>query len=204
VLLDTEPLYTEATQQVISPFGKVFEWSVKGHMIGRSSVEGARYLVRALDLPISPEEFLRQRRPRLEALFGAAPEIPGARAFVEELWQRRIPAALATSSERALYELKTARHSWFAGFAATVCGDDPRLSALKPAPDIFLTAAAELGVAPEHCLVFEDSLAGVSAARAAGMQVVALPDPNMDASRYADADLVIQSYSDITLADLGF
>jgi pseudouridine 5'-phosphatase len=204
VLLDSEPIYTKATQQVIGPFGKVFDWSIKGDMIGRSSLEGARHLIRTLDLPLTPEEYLRRRRPILEALFREVIEIPGARRFVESLRERGTVLAVATSSESALYRLKTAHHLWFAHFSVIVCGDDPRVTRLKPAPDVFLVTAQLLGVSPERCLVFEDSLAGVSAARAAGMQVVALPDPAMDKSRYAEADLVISGYDELTAADIGF
>ena len=203
VLLDSEPIYTEATRQVIAPYGKVFDWSIKADIIGRSSREGARHIVRVLDLPITPEDYLRRRRPLLEALFPQVREIPGARLFVETLRARGVPLAVATSSETALYRLKTAHHTWFEHFSVVVCGDDPRIARLKPDPDVFLVTARELGVAPERCLVFEDSLAGVSAARAAGMQVVALPDPAMDRSRYGEADLVIGGYEELTPADIG-
>ena len=111
---------------------------------------------------------------------------------------------MATSSERHLFDLKTQRHvEWFAIFRAVVTGDDPRVKAGKPAPDIFQRAAEDLGVEPADCLVFEDAPAGVAAALAAGMQVVALPDPGMDRSRYRDATLVIASFDDVSPEDLG-
>lgn len=205
VLLDTEPLYTQATQEIVAEHGAVFDWSVKGDMIGRSALDGAEYLVDRLGIraSLSPEEYLRRRKPRLDALFPTAREITGARAFVEELLASGVPLGLATSSERYQFELKTSRHGWFDGFRAVVCGDDPRIGALKPAPDIFLVTAAELRESPEDCLVFEDSLAGVESARRAGMQVVALPDPAMDASRYTEAHVVVRSYGEIVPADLG-
>ncbi|MCA9597586.1 MAG: HAD-IA family hydrolase [Myxococcales bacterium] len=202
VLLDTEPLYTEATQAIVGELGKTFDWSVKGDMIGRSALDGARYLAEKLALPISPEEYLRRRKPILDALFTTAREMAGARSLVEML-QERVPVALATSSTREQFELKTGHHDWFSDFDTIVCGDDPRVKALKPAPDIFLVTARELSVAPESCLVFEDSLAGVAAARAAGMQVIAMPDPEMDASRYTEAHWVIERLGDVSLADLG-
>ncbi len=203
VLLDTEPLYTEATRRIVEPYGKVFDWTVKGEMMGRGSLESARYLIAALGLPLSPEEYLARRRPLLEELFATAGEMPGAQAFVRQLHGQGVPMALATSSERSLCALKIARHGWFSSFQAIVCGDDPNVARLKPAPDIFLVAARALGALPEQCLVFEDSLAGVEAARAATMQVIALPDRNMDHARFENADLVIGSYEELSLADLG-
>jgi pseudouridine 5'-phosphatase len=203
VLLDTEPLYTRATQEIVAEWGKLFDWSIKGDMIGRSALDGARYLVDALELPVRPEEYLARRKPLLDALFPTAEPIAGARELVELLFDRGVPLAVATSSDSYQYRLKTTRHGWFSRFRAVVCGDDPRVGRLKPSPDIFLIAAREVGAEPARCLVFEDSLAGVAAARAAGMPVVALPDPNMDASRYQDADLVLASYAELELADLG-
>jgi pseudouridine-5'-monophosphatase len=203
VLLDTEPLYTEATRRIVEPYGKVFDWSVKGEMMGRGSLESARYLIAALELPLSPEAYLAQRKPILEELFAEAAELPGAQALVRALHAHGIPMALATSSERSLCALKIARHGWFSSFQAVVCGDDPSVARLKPAPDIFLVAARALDAPPEQCLVFEDSLAGVEAARAANMQVVALPDRNLDRARFTHADLVIGSYEELSLRDLG-
>ena len=100
--------------------------------------------------------------------------------------------------------VKTRQHrAWMSLFAAVVCGDDPRVKRGKPAPDIFLAAARDLGADPETCLVFEDSPFGVRAALAAGMQVVAMPDPNMDRARYADAHLVVDGFHACSLEDLG-
>lgn len=203
VLLDTEPLYTRATQQVVEPYGKVFDWSVKGEIIGRDALDGARHAVQSLELPISPEEYLARREPILRELFREAEEYPGARHFVERLAERGVPMAIATSSEQDLCRLKIARHPWFSSFSAVVCGDDPRIQRLKPAPDIFLVAATELGAPPEECVVFEDSPAGVEAALRAGMQVVALPDPGMEHSRYAAAQIVIGGFGEIQPEDLG-
>ena len=204
VLLDTEAFYTEVTQEICGAYGKVFDWSIKRNMIGRPSLESAQYLVEALSLPIAAEEYLERRGTRLEELFAGSREQPGAEAFVRALAARRIPIAVATSSEKRLFELKTGLHGdWFGCFDAVVVGDDPRVKAGKPAPDIFLVAAADLGLEPASCVVFEDAPAGLQAARAAGMQVVALPDPQMDRAPYAAADLIIESFTNITPDDLG-
>ena len=80
-----------------------------------------------------------------------------------------------------------------------MCGDDADAGRHKPDPDIFLAAARRLEAPPTTCLVFEDSLAGVAAARAAGMQVVARVDPNLDLARFCEADLAIRSYAELDL-----
>lgn len=204
VLLDTERFYTEVTQAIVGRFGKTFDWKIKSNMIGRQAIESARYLVRALALPITPEEYLREREAGLEVLMPTAEAMPGARELTQALAARGLPQAVATSSSRRFFELKTTRHrDWFAVFAAVIVGDDPRLAHGKPAPDIFLLAARDLGAEPARCLVIEDSPAGVAAAHAAGMQVVVVPDPAMDRTRYARADLVVDSLGELNPDDLG-
>jgi pseudouridine-5'-monophosphatase len=203
VLLDTEDLYTHATQQIVGRYGKIYDWSVKGNMIGRPAIDSARYLVQALSLPISPEAYLEERAVMFEELMPTAEAMPGARALTAALEAEGIPMAVATSSTRAMFELKTTRHrEWFGRFGAVVLGDDPRVRRGKPAPDIFLVAADAIGAAPSDCVVVEDAPAGVAAARAAGMRVVAVPDPGMDRLRFADADLVVASLVDLTVNEL--
>jgi len=194
LLLDTERFYTEVTQQIVGRWGKIFDWSVKSHMVGRPAIESARYLVATLELPITAEDYLREREGMLEALMPTAEPMPGAVELTAALAARGVPQAVATSSGRRLFDLKTERHrDWFARFDALVLGDDPRIARGKPAPDIFLLAASELGAAPQDCVVLEDAPSGVAAARAAGMQVVAVPYPGMDAAKLADADAVVGS-----------
>ncbi|HEY7372515.1 MAG TPA: HAD-IA family hydrolase [Polyangia bacterium] len=205
VLLDTEPLYTDATARVAARFGKVYDWSIKRDCIGRGTLDAARIIVDALALPLSPEALVDERDRLLVDLFARAPAIAGAEAFTRALAARGIPLAIATSTEAPLFAIKAAPHrDWLAIFQAAVCGDDPRVARAKPAPDIFLAAARDLGAAPESCLVFEDSPFGVEAARAAGMQVVALPDPAMDGARYAAADAVVSGFAALTVERLGF
>lgn len=205
VLLDTEPLYTQATAAVAARFGKRYDWTIKSECIGRGTLEAARLIVDALGLPLSPEELVRERDRTLIPLLATAPALPGAAALTGALAARGVPMAIATSTESRLYAVKATGHrAWLAIFRAVVCGDDPRVRRPKPAPDIFLAAAADLAADPGDCLVFEDSPFGVQAARAAGMQVVALPDPAMDRSRYRDAHLVVGGFRELTLAALGF
>ena len=194
LLLDTEPVYTAATQQVVGRYGRTFDWSVKSRMIGRPASQSARILVEALELPISPADYLEAREAIMLELFPHVPALPGARRLVEHLARHDVPRALATSSTRAHFEVKSNRHmDWFEHFQAIVTGDDPEAGAGKPAPDIFLAAANDLGVEPARCLVFEDAPSGLEAARAAGMSVVCVPDPAMDRELFAEADEVLGS-----------
>ena len=194
VLLDTERLYTQATQQIVGRFGKTFDWSVKGNMIGRPALDSARYLVETLALPLTPEAYLEERAVIFEELMPTAAAMPGARELTDALVARGIPIAIASSSSRAMFDLKTTRHrDWFATFDIIVLGDDPQVKNGKPAPDIFLVAAQALGANPLDCVVVEDAPAGVQAARAAGMRVVAVPDIGMDRCRFTDAHRVVQS-----------
>jgi pseudouridine-5'-monophosphatase len=194
LLLDTEIIYTRVTQQIVGRFGKVFDWSVKANMIGRGSGESSRYLVQALDLPITAEQYLAERDVLLREAFPACEPLPGVARLLRHLNRHGVPMAVATSSDRDLYDLKVRRHGeLFSLFDTVVTGDDPEVTRAKPAPDIFLAAARRLCANPAECLVFEDAPSGLEAARAAGMAVVAVPDPNMDRDRYADAREVLTS-----------
>lgn len=198
VLLDTERLYTEATQAVVGEFGKTFDWALKVQMMGRHEGEAAQLLVETLALPISAEEYLRRQLPIAEQLFRSAVEVPGAAAFVAQLSERGHTLAVGTSSTRRLYDLKTSHLAWFSAFSAVISGDHPDVRHLKPAPDIFLAAARAIGGEPARCLVIEDSPAGVLAARAAGMSVIAIPDPALPKERFSQANWIVANYVELT------
>ncbi len=204
VLLDTELIYTEVTQEIVGRWGKAYDWSIKSQMVGRPSIESARYLVDTLDLPIEPEQYLQEREVIFQTRMPKAEPMPGAVELVRALAGRGVPIAVATSSHRDMFDLKTRRHKeWFSLFDRIILGDDPRLERGKPAPDIFLLAASELGADPTTCLVFEDAPAGVDAALAAGMLVVALPDPGIDASLLAQAHHITPSLESISADAIG-
>jgi pseudouridine-5'-monophosphatase len=189
LLLDTEGIYTEVTQLIADRYGRTFDWSMKQNTIGLGAYELASYIVQAVGLPMSPEAFLQERTPLMNARFPQAAAMAGAQALVRHLSDHGVPIAVGTSSSRHYFELKTTRHrDWFALFDAIVTADDPQVGAAKPAPDIFLVAAERLGVAPADCLVFEDSPFGITAAKAAGMYAVAIPDSAMPQEKFLHAD----------------
>ena len=197
LLLDTEGIYTEVTQQIVGEYGKVFDWSVKEKIIGRRSIQAAEIIVESLDLPISPQDYLDSRKDVLQEKFKDTEALPGAKEMTTHFFKLGIPQALATSSSSPMFEAKFEKHKkWFSQFTQIVRGDDPELKEGKPAPDIFLLAAKRLGVDPAECLVFEDAPTGTEAALAAGMSVVVVPDPNMDHCHYKNASQIISSLKD--------
>ncbi|HRC63162.1 MAG: HAD-IA family hydrolase [Dehalococcoidia bacterium] len=194
VLLDTEPHYTAASTEVCRRYGREFTYAHKSRMLGRRALAAADWLVAELGLPLTGEAFLLEREPILDALFATAGPMPGAFELTAHLSAGGVPHAVASSSSRRNFAIKTAAHAdWFARFNAVVLGDDPEVHEGKPAPDIFLVAARRLGAPPEACLVVEDSPAGVAAARAAGMRVVCVPDHNIEAALFPPADEVLPS-----------
>ncbi len=204
LLLDTEIIYTEVTQSIVGRFGKIFDWSIKGNMIGLPSLSAARYLIAELDLPISAATYLQERKQLLQAKFPGCKAMPGAEKLIRHLHSHDVPIAVATSSDRALFEAKTSSHkNWFKLFDAVVTSDDPEVRHGKPAADIFNVAASRLDADPENTLVFEDAPSGLAAGIAAGMRVIVVPDPNMDPSRYPGAVRIYDSLDQFNPCDFG-
>lgn len=197
LLLDTESIHAQVNQEVTSRYGKNFDKDIKCKITGRKSIDSATVIVELLELPVTPTEYLQQRNTLTYKRFPEAQPMPGAVRLTTHLYQNKIPQAVATSSSREPFNLKTKNHQeWFALFNDIIVGDDPNLKHGKPAPDIFLIAAKRLEVSPENCLVFEDSLAGMEAALAAGMSVVVVPDSDMDKSLFYPAHQILNSLTE--------
>lgn len=193
-LLDTEPSYLLAGTEIAERYGRVLTPAIREQMMGRPSIVSARIFVEALDVPITPEEFIALREARLEALFRACQPMPGALALSRHLHAHGIPQAIATSSTRRTLAHKVVAHGeWIATFGAVVTSDDVEHG--KPAPDIFLRAAEHIGATPASTLVFEDAPLGVEAALAAGMHVIAIPEEAYR-DRVGAAHLVLDSLDD--------
>ncbi len=204
VLLNTEIYYTEAIQHIAQRYGKKLDWELKSRMIGRQAVVAGQVFIDALQLPITTDEYIEQRDQILTRLFPKAEPMAGAQELTQRMHHLGIPQAIATSSPTPAFKLKMQRHqAWLHVFDTIVRGDDPNIKACKPAPDIFLRAAANLNADPKHCLVFEDSPAGIEAAKTAGMSVIALTDPNMNPDIYRDADEQITSFNAFQPAQWG-
>ncbi|RMF21137.1 MAG: HAD family hydrolase [Cyanobacteria bacterium J083] len=204
LLLDTESLHKQVNETIAQRYGKIFDNSVRVQMIGRPTFDSAQVIVKHLALPISPAAYLEQRNELLYQLYPQAQPLPGAKELTCHFAQHQIPQAIATSSSCSHFEKKMKQYDkWLELFDCLVLGDDPAIKQGKPAPDIFLLAAARLKADPNNCLVFEDSVAGMKAAIAAGMSVVVVPDADFDRNLFTQADLVLNSLEEFNPGDWG-
>ncbi|XP_050304942.1 probable pseudouridine-5'-phosphatase isoform X3 [Anthonomus grandis grandis] len=207
ILLDTEPLYTKAIQNVVGRYGKTFTWEHKSQMMGLQTAESSKFIVKALDLPITWEEYNSIILEEYKITLANPEIIPGAKRLVHHLSKHNIPISVATSSSQDSFELKSAKHKdFFKLFDHIVCGgSDPEVKQGKPAPDIFLVSASRFPDKPnpEKCLVFEDAPNGVQAAVNAGMQVVMCPDENVPSELRKNATMVVNSLDDTPVEAFG-
>lgn len=189
LMVDSEPLWFEVEREFFRRRGGEWTEELAHACIGQGLANTLRVMSDLLgeELPYGPS------RDELHAAFEAG--VPSLRlqpGCLELLQAAHGGAALAvaSSSSRRLVSavieaLDVARY-----FGAVVSGSD--VARLKPAPDVFLAAAERLGVPPSHCVVLEDSLAGVKAGRAAGMTTIAVPERGHE--RFAgEADHVVSS-----------
>ncbi len=121
---------------------------------------------------------------------------PGAQELIERLYEAGIPMGVASSSSHRWVDNWLNKLGVMPYFKTVVCRDDGL--AVKPAPDLFLRAAQNLGIAPESCLVLEDSQNGVVAAVSAGMKVIAIPNRVTQEADFSKATLVINAIAALT------
>jgi len=176
VLLDTESLTFRLGVEVMAEMGLTLTREIYVDTLGRTwgdtQVIYRRHFGPELDMDVLRRRSVKAEKAHAERY--GYDIMPGVLTLLNWLEAHGIPVAVATSSARARAEEKLSRSGLRERFAAIIGGD--QVSRSKPEPDIYLAAAKALGLPPEDCAVFEDSPAGVCAARAAGMAVAMVPD----------------------------
>jgi len=198
LLLDSEQVWDAAREQLVRERGGRWHDGAQRDMMGMSSPEWSRYMHDELGLPEPPEELNAEVVRRMESLYREhLPVLPGAREAVERL-AARWPLGLASSSNRELIDLALELMGMGRLFRATVSSEE--VARGKPAPDVYLEAARRLDVDPTRAAAIEDSHNGIRSAKAAGMRVVAIPNPHFppDEEALAQADAVLRSLDELT------
>ena len=165
--------------------------------MGMSSIEWSRRMRDSLGVPMEPEEISAAVVDKLERRYRErVPLLPHAVEAVRaaaEHW----PLAVASSANRPLIDLVLDLAGLGSLFRATVSSEEvPRG---KPAPDVYIEAAARLNAAPGACAAVEDSTNGIRSAKEAGMRVIAVPRPDFPPSgeELARADVVLDSLAQL-------
>jgi HAD superfamily hydrolase (TIGR01509 family) len=204
VLVDSEPAFHEAVNDLLSPTGKQVSWEDYLSLIGTSTSHTWRSVLRMVGLdPEEAQPYAERYGPKLLEVLGRKRELlPGVRALIDELRARGLPAGLATSSRREWVEALLGGVGLpLDTFDAVVWREQVERS--KPAPDLYLHAAELAGVAPALCIAIEDTPTGIAAARAAGMFAVQVRSASSALPPIEDADLVLDSLVDFPLELLG-
>lgn len=176
VLLDSEQVWDDARRDLVRATAGRWTDEATADMMGMSAPEWSRYVAERLGVPLAPDEIDREVVRRVVARYeDELPALPGAREAVRRM-ASAYPLGLATSSNRVVVDAVLAGLGVADAFRATVSSEE--VGPGKPAPDVYLEAARRLGRDPLACAAIEDSSNGLRAAAAAGMTVVAVPNPH--------------------------
>jgi beta-phosphoglucomutase len=202
VLVDSEPVHFRAMRDSLLPEGIAIERDeYAGHYMGYDDREAIRRALERHGVVGGPERVHAvavRKASGYGRLMAEIPFLPGAQPLVRAL-AARVPVGIASGARRTEIEGILTAAGLRDAFAAIVGAEDVRQG--KPHPEPYLAAMALLAsrapdLRPEQCVVFEDSVAGVAAARAAGMKVVAVTTSN-PAARLAAAHKVVASLEEI-------
>lgn len=176
LLVDSEPVWYEAEKEMIESFGYRYADEVREQTIGVRVDEFAEIIYRHYpkvgESPAAIIDEISRRVLRLPR--ESIPPRPGAEEILQFVAEREIPRAIASSSTQEVIEHFVHLQGWEALIPRRFSAEF--MARGKPAPDIYLHAAREIGIAPERCLALEDSPAGTQAAIAAGMTCYTVPD----------------------------
>jgi HAD superfamily hydrolase (TIGR01509 family) len=197
VQVDSESLHAIAFERLLEEFGAVAPPDADQAFRGLDDRAIFAAVRESLGLPLDLDELIARRtRHFLDVLAESDLEpMDGLLPLFDDLDRHGIPFALGSSSVIEIVEAVLAKLGTRHRFGAIVTSSD--VARGKPAPDIYLEAAARLGVAPHRCVVIEDARSGIEAARAAGARTVLLLDPRYAEAREIEADWIVENLREI-------
>jgi HAD superfamily hydrolase (TIGR01509 family) len=198
VLADSEPWWNQIDAKLLAEYGVTYRGEYHQNVLGVSYRLAVEFYKKAFALSMPTEEMMRHRGEIATEFFANQVGLfPHVKEVLEELRQMKLHLAVATSSVSGSARPFLDRHHLTGFFDVIVTGEEVERG--KPAPDIYLCAADTLGIHADACLVVEDALPGVAAAKAASMRVAAIPDRRfVDPREYKkEADYVLNSLKEL-------
>ncbi|CAG8685687.1 25452_t:CDS:2 [Gigaspora margarita] len=162
---------------MLAKFGKTYSLELWSRTVGLYRDESAAFLINETGIDMTLDEFHKERNEINVKKYPFSKLMPGVMRLVKHLKKHRIPMAIASNSFRKSVNIKiSSNRELFNMFDNVICADD--VKNVKPAPDLFLAAREAIGNPPvNQCLVFEDSINGIKAAKNANMKVIWVPNP---------------------------
>ncbi len=198
VLIDSEPVWERVRRKFVADRGGRWPGDAQDRMMGMSTAEWSAYMSEDFGLRIAPREVAQLVIAAMTAEYQAhLPLLPGAVDAVRAL-SARWRLGVASSAPKSLIEAVLDASGLRSAFAAAVSSEE--VARGKPAPDVYLEAAARLGVPPAAGAAVEDSSNGLRAAAAAGLAVIAVPRPEYPpaADAIQQARVVLDSLTELT------
>lgn len=199
VIIDSEPLHYEVDIEIMKYFGHEIQHEYLDQYVGMTNPEMWKHIREDFQMIQSVEEIIeRQLARKISALRALEIEpIEGIRQLIADIKSKGLLVGIASSSPRVFIEEVVSKFGIADQFDCIVSGEE--VPAGKPAPDVYLEAAKELGVHPADCLVLEDSRNGIIAAKAAGMRCIGYVNLNSGNQDLSQGDEVVHKVSDIKL-----
>ena len=195
LMFNTEDVYTQVGSELLRRRGKVFDLDLKKAMMGLQPRPSFEKMIAVHSLCETADELIVESNALFLDILSANIEVmPGLLSLLNAIEQAGIPKAIATSTCRELTEACLAVFKLAPRFRFLLTAED--IARGKPHPDIYLTAAARLGIEPSAVMVLEDSENGCRAAAAAGAFCVAVPGEHSRSHDFSSAAIVADTLAD--------
>jgi beta-phosphoglucomutase-like phosphatase (HAD superfamily) len=203
LLVDTETPSRLAYEDLYREHGHELpleKWATLVGTIG-AEFDPDAHLEQLVGRPLNRDQLTTWRRAREDELCDLEDFRPGIEDYLAEAERLSLSTAIVSSSTSEWIARHLARLDRVNGWDAIVAADGD-VERAKPQPTLYLEALATLGLQPHEAIAFEDSLNGIRAAKAAGLFVVAVPNPITETFALDEADLVLGSLEQLSLEDL--